>query len=498
MKSSFRLVLLWMLCSLIAACAGESIHEIPVTVIPVSEISLSPSMLLLEEGETGVLKATVLPEDATDKQVVWESDNEKVVSVDQNGNLSAGIAGQAVVSATSADGGKQATCTVIVSEKRDDETLAKRTVLVYIVADNNGLTSFASEDLKEMKTGMEAITDSDMHLLVYMDTGTSPRLIELINKDGTISEVTVKSYESRNSIGVEEMRQVFDDVFQSSRYKAESYGFVFWSHGEGWIPYPQPATRWIGQDKGEGKDNRMNLSDFKSLLSSSATHFDFIMFDACFMQSIEVAYELRTFADFCIASPTETPGPGAPYHRILPYMFTKGGAAEMCKAYFEEYEALYNGGKGISNDNWTGGASIAAVDLNALETLADATRRLIATADNIGPQVLRQQVFDYDKRSSGHIGYYDLKAMMNCLTIDGEVYSAWEAAYDAALAYWDTTPMNYSAFAYSNYSSQYGMFSMEEANGITHYIPSSTTVAALEPYRSLEWYEAAGLEQLGW
>lgn len=496
MKSSFRLVLLWTLCLLIAACAGESTHEIPVTVIPVSEISLSPSMLLLEEGETGVLKATVLPEDATDKQVVWESDNERVVSVDQNGNLSAGIAGQAVVSATSADGNTRATCTVIVSEKKDEGTLAKRTVLAYIAADNN-LASYASEDLKEMKTGMEAITDSEMHLLVYIDTGTSPRLIELINTDGTVSEVTVQSYGSRNSAGVEEMRQVFDDVFQSSRYKAESYGLVFWSHAEGWIPYPQPSTRWIGQDKGEG-DNRMNLSDFKSLLSSSAPHFDFILFDACFMQSIEVAYELRGLADYSIASPTETPGTGAPYDRILPYMFIQGAAAELAQTYFEAYEAIYDEGWGITNDNWTGGASIAAVDLNALEALTGATRQLLSTATAIDPQILRPLVFDYDKRPSGsHVGYYDLKEMMNCLTIDGEVYAAWEAAFDAALAYWNTTPMNYSSSVQDKSSSSH-MFSMERANGITHYIPSSLTAAALESYRSLEWYEDAGLGQIGW
>lgn len=53
--------------------------------------------------------------------------------------------------------------------------------------------------------------------------------------------------------------------------------------------------------------------------------------------------------------------------------------------------------------------------------------------------------------------------------------------------------MNYSAFSFSNY----GMFSMEGANGITHYIPGSSTQRDAA-YRSMKWYQDAGLEKLGW
>ena len=47
-------------------------------------------------------------------------------------------------------------------------------------------------------------------------------------------------------------------------------------------------------------------------------HFDFIMFDACFMMSVEVAYEVRNYTDYYIGSPTENPGPGAPYDKVVP------------------------------------------------------------------------------------------------------------------------------------------------------------------------------------
>ena len=46
--------------------------------------------------------------------------------------------------------------------------VGSRTVLVYIVADNN-LSSFAKEDVEEMIAGMESVDLSSSNLLVYQD-----------------------------------------------------------------------------------------------------------------------------------------------------------------------------------------------------------------------------------------------------------------------------------------------------------------------------------------
>ena len=76
----------------------------------------------------------------------------------------------------------------------------KRTVLVYMAADNsiNPLASFTDGDLEELKAGMASIDNtSDMHLLVYIDTGF-PRLIEIENKGGTVVGV---SEDANSSIG---------------------------------------------------------------------------------------------------------------------------------------------------------------------------------------------------------------------------------------------------------------------------------------------------------
>ena len=68
----------------------------------------------------------------------------------------------------------------------------KRTVLVYLAADNN-LSSFALQDLAEMKEGMAQVADGTLHLLVYIDTGSSPRLVELKKQNGQVVEDVVRT-----------------------------------------------------------------------------------------------------------------------------------------------------------------------------------------------------------------------------------------------------------------------------------------------------------------
>lgn len=362
----------------------------------------------------------------------------------------------------------------------------RKTVLVYMAADNN-LSKFTIEDLAEMKAGMKTMDMTGLHLLVYIDTG-SPRLIELQLKKGEVEENVIKEYEPRNSVGTAETQEVFNDVFGNARFQADSYGLVYWSHADGWIPNPLPTSRWIGQDTGDGT-HYMNIEDFVSILQQ-APHFDFIMFDACFMLSVEVAYELRNYTDYYIGSPTENPGPGAPYDRILPYMFQEGAADKIAAEYFAAYEEKYNGGSGISNSNWTGGTSICVLKSSELENLAAATRKALSGVTSVSNRWLSSEAFDYDQRWNSHVGYYDFVELMELMVTEETALTEWRQAFASARKYWSTTPKNYSQVV--------GMFSMERANGVTHYIPSATEDAAARAYRSTAWYSAVGLASIGW
>ncbi|NLY43091.1 MAG: PKD domain-containing protein, partial [Clostridiaceae bacterium] len=82
--------------------------------VPVTGVTLDKDAVTLFEGEVQKLVATVLPYNASNKNVTWNSANEDVAVVDQNGNITAIAAGIAVITVTTEDGGYTAECTVTV------------------------------------------------------------------------------------------------------------------------------------------------------------------------------------------------------------------------------------------------------------------------------------------------------------------------------------------------------------------------------------------------
>lgn len=68
--------------------------------VNVTGVSLNHNTLSLNEGDTAVLTATVKPDNASDKVVLWTSSNPLVASVDRNGNVKALSSGTADIVAT--------------------------------------------------------------------------------------------------------------------------------------------------------------------------------------------------------------------------------------------------------------------------------------------------------------------------------------------------------------------------------------------------------------
>ena len=83
--------------------------------VRVTGVSLNNSTLTLNVGGTNTLIATVLPSNATNKSVIWSTNNSSVASVN-NGLVTAHAKGQATITVTTADGGYSASCSVTVNE----------------------------------------------------------------------------------------------------------------------------------------------------------------------------------------------------------------------------------------------------------------------------------------------------------------------------------------------------------------------------------------------
>ena len=367
-----------------------------------------------------------------------------------------------------------------------------RTVLVYIAADNS-LTSFAADDVAEMVSGFAAVDADKNNLLVYVDTQSEKPFLYQITKDskGAVVKKVLHEYQQQNSVYPTVMAEVYNRAF--SAFPAKSYGLVLWSHGDGWLPSPanisasKASTRWFGQDG----TSYMDISSLNTALNS-APHFDFILFDACFMQSVEVAYELKDRADYFIGAPNEIPGPGAYYTELVPAMFSqaKDLASTVAHGYYDYYAAKYTGQLG-SNENWTMGVTVSVLKSSEVQALAAATAAILPKYITNGSAINVSSIYSYDPRSTYY--YYDLKGLVQSLTSsdDQTLFSAWSDAFELAVPLHLTTDKTYSSFGY-------GMISMSGSSGLSAYIPRSSYVSLNTFYHTYAWYSAAGWSNTGW
>jgi len=83
--------------------------------VKVTDVILDQTTLSLTVGGAGILNATVLPEDASKKDVTWESSNTNVATVSNSGVVSAVAIGTATITVKTKSGGKTASCNVTVS-----------------------------------------------------------------------------------------------------------------------------------------------------------------------------------------------------------------------------------------------------------------------------------------------------------------------------------------------------------------------------------------------
>ena len=83
-------------------------------VIPVENVVLNQNNVTLNIGETTTLQATITPDNATNKNVTWSSEDSDIASVDDGGQVIAKEEGETTITVTTQDGEKTATCHVTV------------------------------------------------------------------------------------------------------------------------------------------------------------------------------------------------------------------------------------------------------------------------------------------------------------------------------------------------------------------------------------------------
>ncbi|MBR5042405.1 MAG: Ig-like domain-containing protein [Bacteroidales bacterium] len=110
---------------------GLGIRPVQGAVVPVSSITM-PETLPLIIGASGTLSATVLPANATYKNLTWTSSDESIATVNAYGKVTSIAIGTATITAYSADGGITATCMVSSNQFAESLTLNETSIEMYV------------------------------------------------------------------------------------------------------------------------------------------------------------------------------------------------------------------------------------------------------------------------------------------------------------------------------------------------------------------------------
>lgn len=365
------------------------------------------------------------------------------------------------------------------------------TFIMYAVANNN-LRGFLNGNVN---MAMQAVINGipeNTRILVYWDDSSTTNLSEIVrNSDGTATKIVLKEYGEQTSTAPAVMRQVLNDV--QTFAPAEVYGISLLGHGTGWFPselnnLQQPASGepCLEHDlrrpedaltRAYGADGAALMSPDELVSGLAPIYFDYIVFDLCFMSSIELLYDLRYNADYILASPVEVMGDGIPYHLMLPRLFDRN---------YTIPQRLANATNAIVdyyNVQSYPSAAFTVVETDKLQKVADAVKAVFAT-ETSEPDFGEIQ---YLELLSPEHAFFDLRSYIRNIATDGSMETqAALAELEAALA--DVTiaerhtPRIYSALGFGG-----GFFEASDMCGISSYIPREWLPVTMAAYYETEW-----------
>jgi len=211
------------------------------------------------------------------------------------------------------------------------------TILIYMAADN-GLDNEALADIEDM---MQAEFSNNINVIVQIDYSESNPPPEATYRyhiyPGLKEQI---SYLGEIDSGHENELTAFAN-WGFSKYPSEKQALVIWSHGNGWYPKNRDlplsfcpdveADNYIGIADGELRTGIKNINE----------HLEILIFDACNMQTVEVAAEIAEYTDFIIGSEDGLNSAGFPYAEILSSWEEQTNTENICLEIGFQYHKYY-------------------------------------------------------------------------------------------------------------------------------------------------------------
>lgn len=263
---------------------------------------------------------------------------------------------------------------------------APQALLFYFVG--TSLDYYFERNLDAVKAAVGRGIPGDGRIAAFRRTGSAEWAIVEIRYNGRTGRAEEKVLRTYPTPDLSRMEDYLADM--TEMIPAERYGIVFGGHGTGWLPkgsrlrsmhgaagtgpFGQAPLPWAAATRYFGETGCMfDIGEIAASLENTGEHFDYVIFDDCFMSNIESLYDMRRAADYIIASPCEIMGDGFPYRTVVPHLFTDGGRSRdlegVCRS-FHEFYTSYTYPSGC----------VALTVCSELDAMADAARALYAGA----------------------------------------------------------------------------------------------------------------------
>ena len=175
--------------------------------IVATNVSLNKKNLDLKVGNTYQLTATVLPENATNKNVKWYSNNDKVVAIDQNGLLTAKSSGTAIITVTAQNGTLQDTCIINVTDNEAKITISKDWLVLELdeITQLSAIVEPNTEELVWSSTDEKVVSVNEKGVVTANSIGRATIIVS--TKDGRSKDTcVVKVIDSKSNSNIQTIK----------------------------------------------------------------------------------------------------------------------------------------------------------------------------------------------------------------------------------------------------------------------------------------------------
>ena len=350
---------------------------------------------------------------------------------------------------------------------------------------STNLTGFFQQNITDFEKALNISLLRNNKLIVFLSSSTlEASMFEFKYEKNAIVRTTLKTYKFDNPVYTTAagITSILNDVkgFASAKH----YSMIVSGHGMGWLPvgtglrmlredYEKyhweyegvPSTRFFG---GATSDVQTEITTLAKGITDAEIKMDYILFDNCYMSTIETAYDLRKVTNYIIASPTEIMDYGFPYHIIGKFLLGNVDLQGVCEGFYNFYL------------NYTYPYGTIAVTATAeLDNLAAVMKYI-------------NQKFSFDisllskvQRMDGYspVIFFDMGDYVSKLCTDVDLLALFNYHFERVV------PLKWRQYTQSYYSASMGTVAIHSFSGITISDPSINS-KAINTKLETAWYKA--------